>query len=89
MVTNAVTLTNAKNETSRSVHHALQLREQSARKTDEERKGIINTREDKRLNQALSNKRIKKPVYSWLLSCLRAWLNLLKLLGWVMCRLSR
>ena len=37
MGTNAVTLSNTKNETSRSVNHALQLREQSARKADEER----------------------------------------------------
>jgi hypothetical protein len=58
MGTNAVTLPNEKNETSRSVHHALQLREQSARKTDEERTCIINTREDKRLNQAFNSKRI-------------------------------
>ena len=53
MGTSAVTLSNTKNETSRSVHHALQLREQSARMADEERTGIINAREDKRLNQAL------------------------------------
>jgi hypothetical protein len=39
MGTNAVTLPNTNNETSRSVHHALQLRDQSARKTDEERTG--------------------------------------------------
>ena len=49
-----------KNKTSRSVHHALQLREQSARVADEERTGIINAREDKRLYQALGSKRIKK-----------------------------
>ena len=49
-----------KNKTSRSVHHALQLREQSARVADEERTGIINAREDKRLNQARGSKRIKK-----------------------------
>jgi hypothetical protein len=60
MGTNAVTLSNTKNETSRSVHHALQLREQSARKADKDRTGIINAREDKRLNQALISKRIKK-----------------------------
>ena len=57
---NAVTLSNTKNETSRSVHHAMQLREQSARKVDEERTSIINAREDKILNQALSSKRIEK-----------------------------
>ena len=60
MGTSAVTLSNTKNETSRSVHHALQLREQSARKADKDRTGIINAREDKRLNQALISKRIKK-----------------------------
>jgi hypothetical protein len=38
----------------------LQLREQSARKTSEERTGIVNAREDKRLNKALGSKRIMK-----------------------------
>jgi hypothetical protein len=57
MGTNAVFLPNTKNETSRSV---LQLRKQSAKKTEVERTGIINAREDKRLNQALNSKRIKK-----------------------------
>ncbi len=60
MGTNAVSLPHTKNETSGSVYHALQLREQSARKTSEERTGIVNAREDKRLNKALSSKRIKK-----------------------------
>jgi hypothetical protein len=60
MGANAVTLPNTKNETSGRVHHALQLREQSVREADEERTGIINTREDKRLNEALGGKRIKK-----------------------------
>ena len=59
MGTNAVTLSNTKNETSRSVHHALQLREQSVREA-KEGTGIIDTREDKRLNEALGGKRIKK-----------------------------
>jgi hypothetical protein len=57
---NAVTLPHTKNESSRSVYHALQLTEQSARKTNEERTGIVNAKEDKRLNQALSSKRIEK-----------------------------
>jgi hypothetical protein len=39
MGTNAVSLPHTKNETSGSVYHALQLREQSARKTNEERTG--------------------------------------------------
>jgi hypothetical protein len=60
MGTNAVSLPHTKNETSGSVYHALQLREQSARKTNEKRTGIVNAREDKRLNQALSSKRIEK-----------------------------
>ena len=49
MGTNAITLPNTKNKTSGRVHHALQLREQSVREADEERTGIIDTREDKRL----------------------------------------
>ncbi len=60
MGTNAVSLPHTKNETSGSVYHALQLREQSARKTNEERTCIVNTREDERLNKALSSKRIEK-----------------------------
>ena len=60
MGTNAVSLPHTKNETSGSVYHALQLREQSARKTNEERTGIVNTRENERLNKALSSKRIEK-----------------------------
>jgi hypothetical protein len=60
MGTNAVSLPHTKNETSGSIYQALQLREQSARKTSEERTGIVNSREDKRLNKALSSKRIKK-----------------------------
>jgi hypothetical protein len=60
MGTNAVTLPNTKNETCGRVNHALQLREQSVREAKEERTGITNAREDKRLNQALSGKRIMK-----------------------------
>jgi hypothetical protein len=60
MGTNAVTLPSTKNETSGRVHHALQLREQSVREADEERTGIINASEDKRLNQVHSGKRIEK-----------------------------
>ena len=56
----SINLPSTRNETSRSVHNALQLREQSAKMADEERTGIINAREDKRLNQALSGKRIMK-----------------------------
>jgi hypothetical protein len=56
----SINLPSTRNETSRSVHNALQLREQSARKVDEERTSIINAREDKILNQALSSKRIEK-----------------------------
>ena len=56
----SINLPSTRNETSRSVHNALQLREQSVREADEERTGIINTREDKRLNEALGGKRIKK-----------------------------
>ena len=59
MGTSAVTLSNTKNETSRSVHHALQLREQSVREA-KEGTGIIDTREDKRLNEALGGMRIEK-----------------------------
>jgi hypothetical protein len=40
MGTNAVSLPHTKNETSGSIYHALQLREQSARKTGEKRTGI-------------------------------------------------
>jgi hypothetical protein len=50
---NAVSHPNTKNETSGSVYHALQLRKQSAKKTIKERTGIVNVREDKRLNKAL------------------------------------
>ena len=59
MGANAVTLPNTKNETSGRVHHALQLREQSVREA-KEGTGIIDTREDKRLNEALGGMRIEK-----------------------------